>query len=299
MFFRTLIITALVGSLAHALDRFVQNGDVRVHYQVSGQGPLLVLLHGFPDNSDTWSEQVAFFEKSYTVVRPTLRGFPPSDIPEVTEEAYTMPTVIGDVIAILDEFQVEKAIIGGHDFGGAAIQLLTILHPERVEGLIIINSPILPRFYDLVNHDKDQQETSDYTIPYINFKAGDDKNVDVVVQPIQDEAYRDEIREYLNESPMEGMYAYYKFNYPGPPYGANVDTSVMLYQVPTLIIWGLDDEFFSRKMLDSLPNFFMDTVRLVTLPGVGHWSFREEADRVNAEISSWLRFLRTRHTCAR
>lgn len=299
MLFRSLFFTVVLGTLANALDRFVQNGDVRIHYQVSGQGPLLLLLHGFPDNSDTFSEQVAYFEKSYTVVRPSLRGFPPSDIPEVTEEAYALTTVITDVIAILDDFKVEKAIIGGHDFGGAAIQLLTILHPERIEGLIIINSPILPRFYDLVNHDKDQQAMSAYTIPFRNFKAGDDKNIESIIQPIPDEAHREEIRQYLNDSPMEGMYAYYKYNYPGPPYDANVDTSGMLYQVPTLIIWGLDDKYFSRKMLDDIPNFFLDTVRLVTLPGVGHWSFHEEADRVNAEISSWLGFLRSRQTCRR
>ncbi|KAF9770010.1 hypothetical protein IL306_012488 [Fusarium sp. DS 682] len=177
---------------------------------------------------------------------------------------------MGDKIAILDHFKAQKAIIGGHDFSGAAVQLLALLHPERVESLIIINSPIVPRMYDLVNHDKDQQAMSAYTIQYIQHQPGDDdKNVDFVVRNIRDEAYREEIWQYLNDSPVEGMFAYYKFNYPGPPYGQVVDTSVMLYQVPTLIIWGLDDEYFSLKMLDHIPNHFKETVRLVTLPGAG------------------------------
>jgi pimeloyl-ACP methyl ester carboxylesterase len=277
----------------HSFEGFVQNGQVKVHYRAAGQGPLLVLLHGFPDNSNTFSKQVAYFAKSRTVVCPTMRGYPPSDIPEVGDTSYALSTVMGDVIAILDHFKAQKAIIGGHDFGGAAVQLLALLHPERVEGLIIINSPIVPRMYDLVNHDKDQQAMSAYTIQYIQHQPGDDKNVDFVVRNIRDEAYREEIRQYLNDSPVEGMFAYYKFNYPGPPYGQVVDTSVMQYQVPTLIIWGLDDEYFSLKMLDHIPNHFKETVRLVTLPGAGHWSFREQADRVNQEISSWLGFLLT------
>lgn len=276
------------------IEGFVQNGQVKIHYQAAGQGPLLVLLHGFPDNSNTFSKQVAYFAKSHTVVCPTLRGYPPSDMPEVAEESYALSAVIGDIIVVLDHFRAKKAIIGGHDFGGAVVQLLALLHPERVEGLIIINSPIIPRMYQLINHDKDQQAMSAYTIAFIQHQEGDDKNVDFVVRTIRDEAHRDEIRQYLNKSPIEGMLAYYKFNYPGPPYGQVIDTSSMLYQVPTVIIWGLEDEYFSAKMLDAIPNYFQETVRLVTLPGVGHWSFREQADRVNQEISSWLTFLSAR-----
>uniref|UniRef100_A0A8H7NHA0 AB hydrolase-1 domain-containing protein n=1 Tax=Bionectria ochroleuca TaxID=29856 RepID=A0A8H7NHA0_BIOOC len=275
-------------------EGFVQNGDVKIHYKVAGQGPLLVLLHGFPDNANTFSKQAAYFAKSHRVVCPTLRGYPPSDIPEVGDTSYALSTVIGDIIAILDHFSANKAIVGGHDFGGTAIQLLALLHPERVEGLIIINSPIIPRMYDLVNHDQDQQAMSPYTIQYIQHQPGNEKNVDFVVRTIRDAAYREEVRKYLNDSPIEGMFAYYKQNYPGPPYGQVVDTSTMLYQVPTLIIWGLEDEYFSLKMLDGIPNHFKDSVRLVTLPGTGHWSFREQAGRVNAEISSWLAYLSSR-----
>lgn len=269
---------------------FVLNEGVKTHFYVTGQGPLMVLLHGFPDNSKTWSQQVAEFSKTNTVVCPTLRGYPPSDIPPVGE-AYSMKAVVGDILAILDHFDAPKAIVGGHDFGGAVIQLLAMLHPERVTKLIIINSPIAPRLYDLVNFDKDQQRQSAYTIPYMEYQAGDDKNLDVVVQHINDEKYRREIYDYLSKSPMEGMLAYYKYNYPAPPYGQQVDTSTMIYQVPTLIIWGLEDPYFSLKMLDQIPRYFKNTVRLVTLPNAGHWAFRDQPDRVNQEIRSWLQDL--------
>lgn len=100
---------------------------------------------------------------------------------------------------------------------------------------------------------------------------------------------------------MDGMFAYYKYNYPAPPYdsGAAVDTSDMLYQVPTLILWGLEDKYFSLKMLDSISTYFKEAVRLVTLPSAGHWSFRDQSARVSAEISSLLAFMKTRQTCAK
>ncbi|KAK7402893.1 hypothetical protein QQX98_011343 [Neonectria punicea] len=282
----------------NAFEGFVHNGPVKIHYRAAGQGPLLLLLHGFPDNSSTFSKQVAFFAKSYTVVCPTLRGYPPSDIPGVDDASYALSTVVGDILAVLDHFKADKAIVSGHDFGGAVIQLLALLHPERVEGLIIINSLIIPRMYDLVNHDQDQQAMSAYTIKYIQYQPDDDKNVDFLVRTIRDEAYREEFRQYLNDCPIEGMFGYYKSNYPGPPYGQVVDTSAMLYQVPTLIIWGLEDEYFSLKMLDQIPNHFKKTLRLVTLPGAGHWSFRGQPERVNQEILSWLDFLSTRKVSA-
>ncbi|GJD03715.1 Epoxide hydrolase [Colletotrichum higginsianum IMI 349063] len=255
-------------SLKQTSSGFVENEGVETHFYVTGEGPLMVFQHGFPDNASTWYHQVAEFSKTHTVVCPTL--------------------LAGDILAILDHFNAPKAIIAGHDFGGAAIQLLALLHPERVSELITINSPIVPRIYELVNFDKDQQRQSEYTISYMKYQPGDDKNLDVVVAPISDEEYRRNIRNYLSESPMEGMLAYYKYNYPAPPYGVKVDTSVMLYQVPTLIIWGVDDPYFSLKMLDQIPKNFKNTTRLVTLPGAGHWSFREQPDRINQEIRSWL-----------
>ncbi|KXH69671.1 hypothetical protein CSAL01_12542 [Colletotrichum salicis] len=268
---------------------FILNEGVRIHFYVSGQGSLMVLLHGFPDNSRTWTNQVAEFSKTHTVVCPTLRGYPPSDIPTIEENAYHLPTVVGNILAILDHFNTIKAIVGGHDFGGATIQLLALLDPERVSGLIIMNSPILPRFYELIHLDKGQQEQSAYTIHHIQYRKGDDKNLAVVLDGIKDDEHRQNMYDYLSESPMEGMYAYYRYNYPDHPYGQHVDTSGM--KMPMLIIWGLADPYFSLKMLDGIPKYFENTVRLIALSGAGHWLFREQPNRINQEIRSWLQVL--------
>ncbi|KAL5358816.1 Alpha/Beta hydrolase protein [Aspergillus floccosus] len=268
-------------------EGFVENSGVRIHYRAAGQGPLFVLLHGFPDNADTFKGQMAEFSKKYCVVCPTLRGFPPSDVPDDVD-AYDMPHIVGDVVVIIGHFKAEKAIIGGHDFGGAAIQMLAMMAPGRIAGLILINTPILPNFYDLVNFDEEQQKMSEYTIRYIQYQPGGEKDEAEVVKFIRDPARRQEIQEYMRNSPMHGMFAYYKKNYPGPPYGQKVDTSHMRFQAATLILWGVQDEYFSSKFLDGIPRLFLAPTRLVTLPEIGHWPFQEQKEKVNREIWSWL-----------
>lgn len=273
-------------------EGFVQNGGVNIHFKAAGNGPLLVLVHGFPDNADSFQYQSAELSKSYTVVTPTLRGYPPSDVPD-EPDAYILSTVVKDFLALLDHFETEKAFIGGHDFGGAAVQTLALLHPERVAGLIIINSPLVPAFNNLVNLDEEQQKLSEYTIHYIKYESGDDKNEKYIVRNIRDPTRREEIQGYLASSPMHGMFNYYKKNYPGPPYGQWQDTSSMIYMVPTLILWGTEEEYFSPKILSSVLTLFGKGVRLVTLHSAGHWSFRDRPNAVNREIRSWLEELRS------
>lgn len=271
-------------------EGFVENNGVRIHFCAAGQGPLM-LLHGFPDNSETFNAQVMEFSKKYTVVCPTLRGFPPSDAPDDVE-AYVLSNVVGDMITILSHFESEKAIVGGHDFGGAAIQMLALMGPERIAGLILINTPLLPRLYDLVNFDEGQQRMSEYTIKFMRYQPGDEKNEADVVKFHRDPARREAVLEYMRSAQMHGMFAYYKMNYPGPPYGQKVDIPYMKFQVPTLIIWGLEDEYFSPKFLDQLPQHFVAPTRLVTFPATGHWPFQEKPAKVNREIWSWLKELK-------
>lgn len=272
-------------------EGFVHSEDVRIHYRAAGQGPLMLLVHGFPDNGDSFRAQVSEMSKNYTVVCPTLRGFPPSDIPD-EEEAYDLAKVVGDLVAIIMHFganlQPGKAFLGGHDFGAAAVQMLALFKPDLVAGLILFNPPIIPRLHELIQFDEEQQKLSEYTIKFIEHRKGDDKPANDTTQFIRNPIRRLEIQEYLRAAPMHGMMALYRRNFPGPPYGQKTDVSYMQFQVPTLIIWGVEDEYFSPKFLDGLPRIFHADARLVTIPKAGHWPFQEEPEKVNREVFSWL-----------
>jgi epoxide hydrolase 4 len=122
--------------------RYAENEGVRIHYASLGEGPLIVMLHGFPDYWYTWRHQMAALSESYRVAAPDLRGYNLSDKPEGIEH-YGMRALLGDVRAVIREEGREKAIITGHDRGGAiAWQFATHLS-EMTEKLVILNLPHL------------------------------------------------------------------------------------------------------------------------------------------------------------
>src|SRR5262250_2858386 len=100
------------------MSRVDVNG-VGIEYQVTGQGRPIVLLHGFPDSGRLWRHQVpALAEAGFQVIVPDLRGYGHSDKPEAVE-AYSIPLLAGDVMAILAELGIGKAHVAGHDWGAA------------------------------------------------------------------------------------------------------------------------------------------------------------------------------------
>lgn len=89
----------------------------RLFYVRAGGGPLMLFLHGAPDDWSLYEDQLREFGRDHLVVAPNLRGFPPSDQPEAVE-AYTMPKLLGDISALLRHFGRERRVLVGHDWGG-------------------------------------------------------------------------------------------------------------------------------------------------------------------------------------
>ncbi|KAH9204294.1 putative hydrolase [Leptodontidium sp. 2 PMI_412] len=271
-------------------DHFVNNDGVTLHYRQYGYGPPLVFIHGFPDNAGTWFSQVEMFSKDYTVITPTLRGFPPSGIPPNATD-YTGAKYVSDLLAVLDDIGADTAVVAAHDVGGSIMQQFAFAYPEHLEGIILINTHVLPIFLPLIEFDAGQQNMSLYTLKYFAYEPGQPKNVSFITGKIRNERYRAEIAQYLEESPMYGMLDFYKENYPSPPYKQNLSTAGCVYKIPSLILWGTEDPYFSPKMIDGIEKYFLRGVRLVTVPGAGHWVFQDRATRSNREIGNFLEYL--------
>ncbi|KAF9876004.1 hypothetical protein CkaCkLH20_06450 [Colletotrichum karsti] len=156
-----------------------------------------------------------------------------------------------DLLALLDHPGFEKAVVAGSDVGGIVAQKLAFLHPNRLLGLVIFHTPILGTMMHLIHHDKEQQSLSEYSLKYISHNPGDPYDLDHVVRTIPDPAYLADIKNYLQESPEYGMFYFLRKNFPGPPYGQNIDTSGMHYKMPCLVVWGMQEPYFSDKMLDG------------------------------------------------
>src|SRR5215472_9663161 len=95
-------------------------------------GPLALLLHGFPEGAESWGAQVpALARAGYLAVAPDLRGYGGSDCPE-GEEAYRMPHLVADVVGMVDALQRDRCHLAGHDWGALVGWSVASAHPERL-----------------------------------------------------------------------------------------------------------------------------------------------------------------------
>ena len=118
--------------------RDVDAGGVRLHVAEAGEGPPLVLLHGWPQHWWAWRHLIPRLAKSHRVLAPDLRGWGWSDAPPGD---YAKATFATDVLALLDAEGLERVGLIGHDWGGYAAFLLALDHPERVERLLALDVP--------------------------------------------------------------------------------------------------------------------------------------------------------------
>ena len=117
----------------------VDVSGVGIEYEVTGEGPPVVLLHGFPDSGRLWRHQVpALVDAGFSTIVPDLRGYGASDQPTEVE-AYSIPFLAGDVVAILDALGVERAHVVGHDWGAALAWAFGSLLPDRVDHLVALS----------------------------------------------------------------------------------------------------------------------------------------------------------------
>ncbi|KAK6197743.1 hypothetical protein LQW54_010581 [Pestalotiopsis sp. IQ-011] len=149
-------------------SKYVNNNGVRIHYITYGSGEPLMFQHGFSDRESNWNDyQIDVFSKSYRVITPTLRGYPPSDVPS-GHSNHSSQLMVSDLAAILDSESIDRAILVGHDVGGVVTQIFAYAFPERVTALVLTNTPFIPTFIPLVKFDQEQQNMSHYTLEYLS-----------------------------------------------------------------------------------------------------------------------------------
>jgi|SRR5579883_341375 len=120
---------------AEIRHRFVETNGIRMHLAEAGEGPLVLLLHGFPESWYSWRHQLrALAEAGYHAVAPDQRGYGQSDRPAKIEQ-YTQLHLVGDVIGLLDALGEEQAVVVGHDWGAPVAWNTAVMRPDRVRGV--------------------------------------------------------------------------------------------------------------------------------------------------------------------
>jgi pimeloyl-ACP methyl ester carboxylesterase len=131
-----------VGAITH---RVIQANGIHLHIAEQGEGPLVLMCHGFPECWYSWRHQLAALSAAgFHAVAPDMRGYGQSDRPEAIDQ-FTLLHLVGDIVGVLDALGAEQAVIAGHDFGAGVAWAAALLRPDRFPAVIALSVPFRPR----------------------------------------------------------------------------------------------------------------------------------------------------------
>jgi pimeloyl-ACP methyl ester carboxylesterase len=270
----------------HVEHGFADSRGVKIHYASLGQGPLIVMIHGFPDFWYTWRHQMVALAPHYRVVAMDQRGYNLSDKPEGVKN-YAMSYLLGDVRAVIEQQGQQQAIVIGHDWGGMVAWQFARHLPTYTEKLIILNLPHPRGLSRELAHNPQQQKNSQYARNFQQEGAHLRLSAERLAEWVTDPLAREKYIQAFQRSDFAAMLNYYKANYPSEPYVE--DTSpVSKIKSPVLQIHGLQDQALLADGLNGTWEWIEQDYTLTTIPGAGHFVQQDAADLVTRTIKSWL-----------
>lgn len=265
--------------------QFADSDGVKIHYAAMGprEAPLIVMIHGFPDFWYSWRHQMAALAPKYRVAALDLRGYNLSDKPEGVD-SYRMELLTRDVLAVIRHTGRQRAIVVGHDWGGAIAWSVAAYAPQAVERLVIVNLPHPRGLARELANNPEQRKNSEYArnfqLPGAHTKLSPEKLAEWAPADV-----RERYLEAFRKSSLESMLNYYQRNYPRDPYPVP-DFPKILCRV--LQFHGLKDQALLPGALNGTWEWIEKDWSLVTIPGAGHWAHWEAAGLVSGTIEKWL-----------
>ncbi len=275
----------------------IATNGVTLHAVVAGpeDGPLLVLLHGFPEFWYGWRKQIpALAAAGYRVVAPDGRGYNLSDKPK-SVEAYEVSELVADLNGLINALGRDKAYVMGHDWGAAVAWQFAITQPERVEKLVILNAPHPEVFLTTLRSDPEQLLKSWYMLFFqlpllperLSRLGGWRAPTRALVTTSRPGTFSaEDLARYREAWSQPGAFSamlnwyralFRRALFKSRPRAAETPSRV---QVPTLVLWGVRDRFLSAEMA-AKSVALCDDGRLVTFGEATHWLQHEEAEEVN------------------
>jgi len=291
-------------------ERLIPTNGVELHVLEEGEGPLVVLCHGFPELAYSWRRQIpALAGAGFRVIAPDLRGFGGSSAP-AEPEAYDVGCLCGDLCGLLDAVGEESAVFVGHDWGANAVWSLSLLHPERVRAVAGLSVPFVPR-------------AAAPPLPIMRRHLGEDFYIVWFQQPgVADAALAKDVRRTLTTSRVwtadwaaeessrprrpdwlsEEELAVYvdAFERTGFTGGLNLYRNIdrnweLLAEVgerrveqPALFLTGELDAVRGFMPAEAMRGWVTDLRAEVVVPGAGHWVQQQAPDVVNAALLDFL-----------
>ncbi len=287
-------------------SRTVAGAGVRLHVVEAGpeDGPLVLLLHGFPEFWLGWRAQIpALAAAGFRVWAPDQRGYNRSDAPPDVA-AYTLDRLVDDAVALLDAAGADRARVVGHDWGAVVAWGLAVREPERVERLAILNVPHPVAFRRFLRRPSAQWLRSWYigffqlpVLPEVALRRWGAAGLRATSAPgtFSDADLARYRRAWARPGAARGMLAWYRA---AARHGLGDGALDPTVRPPTLILWGDADAALDARLADRSLALCADG-RLRRFPGVSHWVQHEAANAVNAELLAFLGAPRAEATDAR
>lgn len=274
---------------------FVTVNGIHMHYVTMGEGPLLVLLHGFPEFWYSWRYQIPVLSKKFKVVVPDMRGYGDTEKP-IGIEKYRIEELVRDVVELISSVGHEDAVVAGNDWGGIIGWTTAMMAPNVVKKLIIMNAPH-PAIYQ-VNAFKNYEQMKKswymffYLLPEVPEKVLSANNFEFLNQIFSlsikriDKFSQYDIDNYISswskEGGLTGGLNYYRANINSDFWGS-LDESIPFPKIkcPTLQIWGEDDVFLGKELTENTQEWIDNKYRLQMISNCGHWVQQEAPEEVN------------------
>jgi pimeloyl-ACP methyl ester carboxylesterase len=291
-------------------ERQVASNGIELHVSDQGEGPLVVLCHGFPELGFSWRHQLpALTDAGYRVVVPDMRGFGGSSAPSEVE-AYDVLTLCADMTGLLDALGEQHAIFVGHDWGASLVWHLALLAPERVRAVAGLSVPLTPR-------------APAPPLEILRANLGEDFYIVWFQQPgVADEALASDVRRtlttsrqwtnewadedggqpqrppWLSERELEVYVAAFERTgfTGGLNWYRNIDRNWELLapyaerkvEPPAMFLTGERDPVRAFMPAETLDGLLLDPRAKIVVPGAGHWVQQEAPEAVNSALLEFL-----------
>jgi len=273
---------------------YILSNGVKLHYVTSGSGPLMLMLHGFPEFWYSWRHQIREFARDYQVVALDLRGYNNSDKPP-QKSAYQIAELSKDVAGVIRGLGYQNSVLVGHDWGGSIAWNFAYAYPEMLSRLIVMNMPHPAKFSAGLRR-RQQLLRSWYIfffqlplIPELRLQRSDyQAMVDVMRSSAIDKSAftQADIEAFKQAAAKPGalraMLNYYR------------NINIILGQrnwgmldIPTLMIWGERDIFLGQELTYGTEEYVRD-LQIRYIPNCSHWVQQEQPLLVNQYMGEFL-----------
>ena len=268
---------------------YADHAGVKIHYAALGSGPLVVMVHGFPDFWYSWRRQMVALEDRFRVVAMDLRGYNESAQPQGVE-AYLMPLLVGDVAAVIAAEGAKSAVVVGHDWGGAISWNVAMTRPDLVDLLVILNLPHPAGIAREIANNPQQRANSQYAFNFQQPDAHLALTAEALSMWVSDAEAKPRYVEAFAKSSFDSMLNYYRANYPRTDAvtSALVPDGLPKVRAPVLMFHGLDDQALLPGALNDTWQWLEKDLTLVTIPGANHFVQQDAADLVSDTLRDWL-----------